>query len=149
MSIPSLLGLLFKFSFLVRPIKWLAGGLLSLAILASIAQRSGPASSEVVVHVIEPDVEVTVGDRTYRIEGRRYDPIVRDLPPGSYPLIMRRGNRVLFDESFEVRRDESMVLTAWDPNRLPSAPGPPSTHAAKRRGRPARSGLGAGAPSAR
>jgi hypothetical protein len=69
----------------------------------------------VVVHVTEPDVEVSIGGRMYRIEERRYDPIVCKLPPGRHELIMTRRGRVLYRESFEVRRGVSLVLTAWDP----------------------------------
>ena len=51
-----------------RVLKHLAWGLLGVAILAWIAARTGPAHGEVVVHVTEPDVEVSIGGRTFRIE---------------------------------------------------------------------------------
>jgi hypothetical protein len=98
-----------------RLLKYLAGCLLGLTILAWVAAHSGPAHGEVVVHVTEPDVEVSIGGRPYRIGERRYDPIVCKLTPGRHALVMTRHGRVLYPESFEVRRGVSLVLTAWDP----------------------------------
>jgi hypothetical protein len=96
----------------------MTSGLLSLAVLGWVVVHCGPRETEVVVHVMEPDVELTVGDQTYQIEGRRYEPIVSELSPGWYPLIMSRGDRILYEESFEVRRGDNIVLTAWDAERL-------------------------------
>jgi hypothetical protein len=98
-----------------RALQHLAGCLLGLAILAWVAAHSGPAHGEVVVHVTEPDVEVSISGRPYRIGERRYDPIVCKLPPGRHELVMTRHGSVLYRESFEVRRGVSLVLTAWDP----------------------------------
>jgi hypothetical protein len=118
MYLQSLIGLLFKFSVMIRMIKPVAGGLLGLAVLGWVVAHCGPRDNEVVVHVMEPDVEVTIGDQTFQIEGRRFDPIVCYLSPGWHPLVMRRGDRILFEESFEVRRSANVVRTAWDPERL-------------------------------
>ncbi len=72
---------------------------------------------------MDPDVEVTIGDQTYEIEGRRSDPLVFNLSPGSHRLSMRRGDRMLFVESFEVRPGENVVRTAWCPDHLVEEPG--------------------------
>ena len=114
----SLIGLFVKFSITSRIVQWVAGGLMGLAVLGWVVEHSGPTGSEVVVHVVEPDVQVALGDQTFQIEGRRYDPIVCDLVAGWHHLIMRHGDRVLFEESFEVRPGKNIVLTAWDPERI-------------------------------
>jgi hypothetical protein len=82
---------------------------------------------EVVVHVTEPNVEVVVGGRAYRFEGRPGDPIVCSLRRGQHELIMRRGGRILYKERFTVRPGENVVLAVVDPLRMragqDSAPG--------------------------
>ena len=103
-------------------VKYLAGGILGLTILAWAAVHSGPAQEEVIVHVTEPGVEVMIGGRTFQIEDRRYNPIVCHLPPGWHDLVMKRHGRVVYRESFEVRRGFGLVLTALDPNRSRSDP---------------------------
>jgi hypothetical protein len=118
MYLQSLIGLVFKFSIIHRMIKLAAGGLLGLAVLGWVVEHCEPRDNEVVVHVMEPDVDVTIGNQTFQIEGRRFDPIVCYLSPGWHPLVMRRRDRILFEESFEVPRGENVVRTAWDPERL-------------------------------
>jgi hypothetical protein len=126
MSLQSLIGLFLKFSIISRMIKLVAGCLLGMAVLGWVVDHCGSRNNEVIVHVMEPDVEVTFGDQTYQIKGRRYDPIVCDLSPGWHRLIMRRGDRILFEESFEVRPGQNVVRTAWNPehSRAASAAGP-------------------------
>ncbi len=65
----------------------------------------------------EADVELIVGGNCYRIEGRRYPPIVCELPAGRQEMVLVRDGRVLYRESFRLRGGESAVLTAWDPMR--------------------------------
>jgi hypothetical protein len=98
-------------------LKHVAGGILGLALLVWTAIHSGPVHGDVVVHVTEPGVELRIGGHTFRIEDRRFDPIVCKLPPGWHELVMRRHGLVLYRESFEVRPGRSLVLTAWDPDR--------------------------------
>ena len=82
MSAQGLFGLLPKLIVVSRIIKGLAAGVLGLAALGWIIEQASPRG-EVVVHVTEPDVEVIVGGRTYRIGARVYDPIVCQLPMAS------------------------------------------------------------------
>jgi hypothetical protein len=117
MRIRSLGMLLIRLGFGKGILKQMAAGLLGVAILGWVAAHSGPSHGRVIVHVTEPDVEVSFGDRTIRIEDRRYDPIVSRLLPGRYDLVMKRHGRVLHEESFEIRRGSTLVLTAWDKNR--------------------------------
>ena len=118
MYLHGLIAQLIKVSVATRVLKGVAGGLLGLAVLAWIVEHSGPQHIEVVVHVVEPDVEVSVGDRTYRIDGRRRDPILCELSPGWHQLVMRRGDRILFEETFEVRPGANVCATAYDRERL-------------------------------
>jgi hypothetical protein len=117
-NLHALIGQFSQFSFVSRILKGAAGSLLGVALLGWVVVHSGPRSHEVVVHVAEPDVEVTVGDRTYQIEGRRYDPIVCELSSGWHRLVMGRGDRILFEETFEVRPGMNVVRVAYDPERF-------------------------------
>lgn len=99
--------------------KGLGAALLAGSMLGWVAERSGPPRVEVVVHVAEPDVEVGVGGRTFRVEGRAGSPLVCELPPGRHELLMTRGGRALYREMFEAPRGKGVVLTAWDATREP------------------------------
>lgn len=110
----------------IRFIKLLVVGSLGLATLGWLIEMAGHEGKVaihgsdpdlIVVHVTEPDVEVVVGGRTYRIEGWVYEPIVCNLPDGEHELIMTRDGVLLYKETFTVRPGENLVLTAWDPNR--------------------------------
>jgi hypothetical protein len=110
-------------AFVARPrvgtstLKRLAWALVASAILAWVAAHSAPGRAEVVVHVSEANVEVSLGGRTFRIEERRFDPIVCELPAGCHVLVMTRHGRILYQEFFDVRPGQSLVLTAWNPER--------------------------------
>jgi hypothetical protein len=101
-----------------RVARVVTGGLLALAILGWVAARVGTLTGEVVVHVVEPDVEVDVGGHTFVIEGPRHEPVVCELPFGRHDLAMSRAGRVLYLETFEVQPDHNTVLVAFDPARL-------------------------------
>jgi hypothetical protein len=117
MHLQRLIDLCIDFAIMSRMIKVVAGSLLALSILVWIEERCGPQTNEVVVHVTESDVEVTIGDQTYQIEDRPFAPIACNLAPGWHRLVMRRGDRILFEESFEVRLGENCVRVAGDPDR--------------------------------
>jgi hypothetical protein len=107
-----------------RVAQYTVGTVMGLTTLVWIADRAG-SSAEVVIHVTEFDVEIRVGGRTFLIDDRSYEPIVLQLHPGPYELVMTRSGRVLYREPFEVRPGESCVLTAYDPNRLALDPSYP------------------------
>lgn len=121
-----------------RVVHSVGGAMLGVAAVFLIAGQAKP-DGVAVVHVTEADVEVTVGGLRYRIEGRVYDPIVCELPPGRHELVVSRNGRDLARESFEMERGESIVLTMWDPARRgeeldPEGSGGPTTgrdHAAR------------------
>jgi hypothetical protein len=95
-----------------RLIKGMGALLLGGITLWWVVEQVGPTHGTVLVHVTEPDVEVTVGGQTFSIEKRRYAPIECLLRPGRYLLRMKRGDRVLYEEGFAVHRGEEVILTA-------------------------------------
>jgi hypothetical protein len=97
---PGSIPLLFQSVLVARLAKIGGGGLLSCVILGWIVGQVGPPHGEAVVHITEPNVEVTIGGNVYHIESRRYDPIVCRLPIGRHSLIMSRDGNVLHKESF-------------------------------------------------
>jgi hypothetical protein len=66
------------------------------------------------VHVIEPDVEVIVGGQSF-FEDQPYAVIKCPLRAGRHLLRMRRGDRILYEERFTIRRGEDVILTAHCP----------------------------------
>lgn len=110
-----------------------AAGVLGLTMLSSIAIHSKGTGGEVVLHVVEPDVEVTLGRETFLVEGRRFEPIVCELPAGGHRLKVVRGGRVLQDERFRVERGGFLVLTAWAANEAPRHGAEPSPEPAPER----------------
>ena len=102
-----------------RLLEWLIAGTVGVAALSWAVAASGPRDCEVVVHVVESNVELMVGDQTFQIDERPVKPLVCELTRGAHTLIMRRGDRVLQETQFEVGDgDHEVVLTAWDPTRF-------------------------------
>ena len=118
MSLSGTSALLFKSALFVRLVKSAGSGLLGLAVLGWVVDSVGTPTGHAVVHVTESDVTVQVGGNTYEFADRPGDPIVCELRPGTHELTMPRDGRVLYEQSFRIRRGESLVLTAWDPERL-------------------------------
>jgi hypothetical protein len=84
-------------------------------LLWQVAERSGPRTSEVVVHVTGFPVVVTIDGRPYPVATWRDSPVVCELHSGPHELRMWRGDRLVYRESFRVRPGVGVVLTAWDP----------------------------------
>jgi hypothetical protein len=113
MLVPNLIAAFSKLYLGSRFIKGMGALMLGGGItLWWIAEQVGPTQGPVLVHVIEPDVEVTVDGQTFWIEERRYAPIECPLRPGRYLLRMKRGGQVLYEEWFAVHRGEEVILTA-------------------------------------
>ncbi|MHC5541835.1 hypothetical protein ACYOEI_26755 [Singulisphaera rosea] len=91
------------------------GGVCVLAgtMLWWIAAQVGPSSATVTVHVTDPNVTVEVGDVTFKVGSNTYTPFVCELPNGEHRITMRRGNKVLYTDSFKVEDGEDRVLTTW------------------------------------
>jgi hypothetical protein len=95
--------------------KGLGACVLSGWLLWQIAEHAGPQTSEVVVHVTESPVVVTIDGRSYPVATWRDSPVVCELCMGWHELRMWRGDRLVYQETFRVRPRENVVLTAWDP----------------------------------
>jgi hypothetical protein len=102
---------------MLRVLRIFAKATLCMGFLGWVAANSGSREGEVIVHVNEPDVKITVGPRTYDIHGQPVEPIVCTLPFGQHELIVMKANRVLMKQRFTVSGQQSTILSAWDPNR--------------------------------
>lgn len=87
-------------------------GLFGCVVLAWVVLNATPRGT-VVVHVVEPDVDVRVGGERHHVEGRVYTPIICRLPRGRHELVMTRGGVVLHRQEFLVEGGKELVLTAW------------------------------------
>jgi hypothetical protein len=85
-------------------------------LLWQVVERSGPHFSEVVVHVTASPAVVTIDGRPYQIATWRDSPIVCTLRGGWHELRMWRDERLVYQEKFQVRPGEDVVLTASDPH---------------------------------
>jgi hypothetical protein len=103
---------------------------MAVVVLVWVVDHSRTSEAEVVVHVMEPDVVVTIGDQSFPIEGRRFAPIVCNVLPGVYDLVMRRGDCVLYEQRLEVGPGDHLVCTAWVPQPDQENPLPLPTYEA-------------------
>jgi hypothetical protein len=94
--------------------------LISLVTLPWVVARVDGGEGSALVHVTEPDVQVSISGRPYLIEGMCYVPIECALPAGHHRLEMTSGGVLLYREEFEIRPGEQVTLTAWRP-RSPGA----------------------------
>src|SRR5882757_7310801 len=92
-----------------------AVSVLSVSFLSWVVLHVGPTRGEVVVHVNEPDIDLTVGTHTYLIKRIPYDPIVCELATGWHELTVTKHGRVLSRQRFEVEGGQTVVLVACDP----------------------------------
>ena len=115
MFVPSLIGAFSKSYLAGRLIQGVAALLLGGTTLWWIVEQVGPMQGTVLVHVTEPDVEVTIAGQTVSIEERRYAPIECRVHAGRYLLQVTRGDRILYEEWFTVHRGEELILTGYCP----------------------------------
>src|SRR5262249_1539983 len=95
--------------------KGLGGCILGGWLLWQIAVHAGPQTGEGIVHVTEYPVVVMIGGRSYSVSTWRGSPVVCELGMGWHELRMWRGDRLVYQEAFQVRPGEDIVLTAWAP----------------------------------
>jgi hypothetical protein len=88
----------------------------SLVTVARSAHRQ-EVEGAVIIHVMEPDVEVTLAGRVYYSQEVTDAPFVLRLPAGTYNFRVHRHNVVLHAQSFTLRGGESMVLVAISDER--------------------------------
>jgi hypothetical protein len=97
--------------------KGAAGLVLSGFVLWQVAEHSGPNVSELVVHVSELGVDVTVDDLGFRVDDFGDIPVSCSVRAGKHILRMYRAGELIFERTFTVRRGEDLVLAAWDATR--------------------------------
>lgn len=85
-------------------------GLVLQTVVANLDERE---PGGVIVHVMEPNVDLLIDGYAYRIEEQRFDPIVKELTAGKHKIEMIRENQVLFEEDFDLQGGEEKVLTAY------------------------------------
>src|SRR5262245_1319181 len=84
----------------------LGGSVLGGAVRWWVAAHAAPQTGTVTVHVVESDVVVSVGGRTFHVGKDHYVPIDCELPAGEHRLTMTRGSAELYAETFLLRRGE-------------------------------------------
>jgi hypothetical protein len=91
-------------------------GVLALggAILWQVHNHCGSMKGVAYVHVMTPEVDVTIDDQTYHAKTMAEGPIVSELRPGQHMLRMLRSGRALFEQKFTLDHSEEVVLTAWE-----------------------------------
>lgn len=105
--------------------------LLGVGALWWVVMHAGPRTGTAIVHVTEPRVVVSVGGTTFVVGQEAPTALVCDLPAGEHRLIVKRGETVLYAETFRIRGGEERILAACapspsDPARDRNAPAPPS-----------------------
>jgi hypothetical protein len=111
----TLLGALYRLLLGSKLTKGMSAVLLGGSTLYWVVEEVKPVEGTVLVHITEPDVEVTVGDHVFRISEREWAPIECTLRPGRYLLRMTRDDQVLYEQWFTVPRGEDVILTAYCP----------------------------------
>jgi hypothetical protein len=101
-------------SLVMGTIKGLSALALGGAILWQVHEHCGVVKCVAYVHVVPPEVDVTVDSQTYRVETLSDSPLVCELRPGRHLLRMLRNERVLFEQEFTLDPGEEVVLTAWE-----------------------------------
>jgi hypothetical protein len=101
-------------SLVVGTVKGLSALALGGVILWQVHDHCGAMKAVAYVHVVTPEVDVTVDRQTYRVETLWDSPIVCELRPGRHLLRMLRSGRVLFEQEFTLDAGQEVVLTAWD-----------------------------------
>ncbi len=125
MNLLSIWIVLSKLWVVARFLIWLATLVLGASVLVWVVDRYRGTDAELVIHVTEPDVRLTVGDQLFTIQGLDPRPIVCYLVPGSYVMTLSRDDRVLYEETVVLGPGESRVCTAYDPERYRDRQVPP------------------------
>jgi hypothetical protein len=121
-------------SALLKLLERAAGCALAGGMLWWIVAHAGPRDATVIVHVGEPDVEVSVDDRTYAVGDLGDSPLELVLRAGRHTLRMSRGGRVLDEQSFDLQGGRDLILATWAPRE--DAGVEAGAIASRRRGRP-------------
>ncbi len=88
-------------------------------VLWFVALRAHPGPGHVVLHLTEPDIEVTLGPIQFESQAPLLSPLSVTLNPGHYALVVRRGESILMQEEFQLASGEHRVFTAYSPPPKP------------------------------
>jgi hypothetical protein len=102
-----------KFDSLNHVFKHAVALLLGVSTLGWVVEHVDPPSGTAVVHVIEPQVKVTVDGESFVVL-QPYSVIEVPLAAGSHQLCMKRDDRILYEKQFIVPPGGDVVLTAYD-----------------------------------
>ena len=100
-------------------------------ILWQVAIQSGPLNGVAYVHVVAPNVEVTVDNVQYHVATSWDNPIVCELGPGNHIVRMSRDGSVLYEEKFSLGIRQQVVLVATEPRDTTSASAAPRNRPAE------------------
>jgi hypothetical protein len=95
-----------------KAVKGLLACAMAVGVFWWVVEHSGPREGTVIMHVLEPDVEVKLAGRVYYFQEMTAEPFVLRLRAGRYKFRVRRGVTVLHTEAFTLRGGESRVLVA-------------------------------------
>lgn len=110
----------------LRTLRGVGACLLGAFVLWQVVERAVPPAGPTIVHVMEEDVDIFIDKAVYRVKGAQRGPIVTMLRRGRHTLRMSRRGEVLYEQPFEIgRNDDGIVLTAWDKGRTAQARKPP------------------------
>src|SRR5262245_32572722 len=91
---------------------WTGGLGLSVLILIYIARHAVSNPTQVVVHILVSDVDVTVGPHRLEFREPRAEPVVLGMRPGRHVFRVRRRGIVVLEETFDLPPGESRILVA-------------------------------------
>jgi hypothetical protein len=112
--------------------KWVGSAVLSATVLWAVASAL-PQRSDVVVHVRECDVDLSVDGLTIHVVAGFMQPIVLELDAGRHSLRLTRDGVLLHEEEFVLENGQDAVLTAWDSRHPPASK--PRAELTRKRGR--------------
>jgi len=95
--------------------KFAGAVVVGIAVCWEAVDQAGPEYSEVVIHVNECDVHISVDDLDFRVDSVADWPVVCNVRPGRHLLRMTRSGEILYEEDFAIRRGEDKILTACRP----------------------------------
>ncbi len=96
---------------------------LALVIFWLVARHAGPQRGTAIVHVLQPNVVVSVDGESYPVDSIAQSPIVCDLEPGHHVVKVRHGRMLLGEEEFTVEAGQEVVLCPFHDPENPEVVG--------------------------
>jgi hypothetical protein len=91
---------------------------LCATVMWEVARHADSRGGQAIVHVMDGDVDIRIGDWERRVDSPTNTPITCELRPGRHTIQMFRAGVELYQEDFNVVPGEDIVLTAWDVKRV-------------------------------